>query len=144
MGATLTIGDVTQRTGVAQTALRYYEQVGLLPAPERIGGQRRYQESVLTRLEVIRLCKTAGFSLTEIGLLLKDDTPGRPVARELAQTKLAEIDAQMEALARARAVIEWGMRCTCPSIELCTCGIHHELPVRTGTAGCAPCGLSPC
>lgn len=128
MGATLTIGDVTQRTGVAQTALRYYEQVGLLPAPERVGGQRRYQESVLTRLEVIRLCKTAGFSLTEIGLLLKDDTPGRPVARELAQTKLAEIDAQMEALARARAVIEWGMRCTCPSIELCTCGIHHQLP----------------
>ncbi|MDF3336101.1 MerR family transcriptional regulator [Mycolicibacterium septicum] len=128
MGATLTIGDVTQRTGVAQTALRYYEQVGLLPAPERVGGQRRYQESVLMRLEVIRLCKTAGFSLTEIGLLLKDDTPGRPVARELAQTKLAEIDAQLEALARARAVIEWGMRCTCPSIELCTCGIHHELP----------------
>lgn len=128
MGTTLTIGDVTQRTGVAQTALRYYEQVGLLPAPERVGGQRRYQESVLLRLEVIRLCKTAGFSLTEIGLLLKDDTPGRPVARELAQTKLAEIDAQLDALARARAIIEWGMRCTCPSIELCTCGIHHELP----------------
>ena len=128
MRTTLTIGDVTQRTGVAQTALRYYEQVGLLPAPERVGGQRRYPESVLLRLEVIRLCKAAGFSLTEIRLLLKDDTPGRPVARELAQTKLAEIDAQLEALARARAIIEWGMRCTCPSIELCTCGTHHELP----------------
>lgn len=80
------------------------------------------------RLHVIGLCKTAGFSLTEIGLLLKDDTPGRPMARELAQSKLVEIDAQLEALARARAIIEWGMRCTCPSIELCTCGIHHELP----------------
>lgn len=129
MAAILTIGDVTQRSGVAQTALRYYEQVGLLPAPQRLGGQRRYQESVLMRLEVIRLCKAAGFSLTEIGLLLTDDTPGRPVARELAQTKLAEIDAQMEELTQARAIIEWGMRCTCPSIELCTCGIHHELPV---------------
>ncbi|MFV1361106.1 MerR family transcriptional regulator [Mycolicibacterium fortuitum] len=124
----LTIGDVTHRSGVAQTALRYYEQVGLLPAPQRVGGQRRYQESVLLRLHVIGLCKTAGFSLTEIGLLLKDDTPGRPIARELAQSKLVEIDAQLEALARARAIIEWGMRCTCPSIELCTCGIHHELP----------------
>ncbi|WP_412458550.1 MerR family transcriptional regulator [Mycolicibacterium fortuitum] len=124
----LTIGDVTQRSGVAQTALRYYEQVGLLPAPQRVGGQRRYQESVLMRLHVIGLCKTAGFSLTEIGLLLKDDTPGRPMARELAQSKLVEIDAQLEALARARAIIEWGMQCTCPSIELCTCGIHHELP----------------
>lgn len=129
MAATLTIGELTQRTGVAQTALRYYEQVGLLPAPQRVAGQRRYQESVLMRLEVIRLCKAAGFSLTEIGLLLKDDTPGRPVARDLAQSKLAEIDAQLEALARARAIIEWGMRCTCPSIELCTCGIHHDLPV---------------
>lgn len=128
MGATLTIGDVTQRSGIAQTALRYYEQVGLLPAPHRVGGQRRYQESVLMRLEVIRLCKTAGFSLTEIALLLKDDTPGRPLARKLAQTKLAEIDEQLKSLARARAIIEWGMRCTCPSIELCTCGIHHELP----------------
>ncbi|AIY46577.1 Transcriptional regulator, MerR family [Mycolicibacterium fortuitum] len=128
MSALLTIGDVTQRSGVAQTALRYYEQVGLLPAPQRVGGQRRYQESVLMRLHVIGLCKTAGFSLTEIGLLLKDDTPGRPMARELAQSKLVEIDAQLEALARARAIIEWGMRCTCPSIELCTCGIHHELP----------------
>lgn len=128
MGATLTIGGVTQRTGVAQTALRYYEQVGLLPPPQRVGGQRRYPESIQMRLEVIRLCKTAGFSLTEIGLLLKDDTPGRPVARELAQSKLAEIDAQLEALGRARAIVEWGMRCTCPSIELCTCGIHHELP----------------
>ncbi|WP_454790072.1 MerR family transcriptional regulator [Mycolicibacterium lutetiense] len=128
MGATLTIGEVTQQSGVAQTALRYYEQVGLVPAPQRVGGQRRYEESVLMRLEVIRLCKTAGFSLTEIALLLKDDTPGRPLARELAQSKLAEIDAQMEALTQARAIIEWGMRCTCPSIELCTCGIHHELP----------------
>ncbi len=128
MSALLTIGDVTQRSGVAQTALRYYEQVGLLPAPQRVGGQRRYQESVLMRLHVIGLCKTAGFSLTEIGLLLQDDTPGRPMARELAQSKLVEIDAQLEALARARAIIEWGMRCTCPSIELCTCGIHHELP----------------
>ena len=128
MSAMLTIGDVAQRSGVAQTALRYYEQVGLLPAPQRVGGQRRYPESVLMRLEVIRLCKTAGFSLTEIGLLLRDDTPGRPLARELAQTKLAEIDTQLESLALARAIIEWGMRCTCPSIELCTCGIHHQLP----------------
>lgn len=128
MDAILTIGDVTQRSGIAQTALRYYEQVGLLPAPHRVGGQRRYQESVLMRLEVIRLCKAAGFSLSEISLLLKDETPGRPAAQELARAKLAEIDAQLESLARARAIIEWGMRCTCPSIELCTCGIHHELP----------------
>ncbi|MGV0742712.1 MerR family transcriptional regulator [Mycolicibacterium sp. XJ870] len=130
MTARLTIGDVARRTGVAQTALRYYEQVGLIPPPDRVGGQRRYPESILVRLEVIRLCKAAGFALEEITVLMDDDTPGRPVARTLAAAKLAEIDAQMESLARAREIIEWGMRCTCPSIDACTCGIHDAVPAR--------------
>ncbi len=124
----LTIGEVARRTGVAATTLRYYEQIGLVSAPARLGGQRRYDDSVLTRLEVIRLCKSAGFALEEIQLLFADDAPGRPASRALAEAKLAEIDAQMESLARARAVIEWGMRCTCPSIDACTCGIHARLP----------------
>ncbi|AKS34431.1 MerR family transcriptional regulator [Mycolicibacterium goodii] len=128
MADRLTIGEVARRTGVAPTALRYYEKVGLLPAPERTGGRRRYDESILVRLEVIRLCKAAGFSLEEIALLMDDDTPGRPVARALAQAKLAEIDAQMASLARARTIVEWGMQCTCPSIDACTCGIHRSVP----------------
>ncbi|OBG72071.1 MerR family transcriptional regulator [Mycobacterium sp. E1715] len=128
MSARLTIGEVARQAGVAATTLRYYEQIGLVPPPGRLGGQRRYDDSVLARLEVIRLCKSAGFALEEIQLLFADDAPGRPVSRALAESKLAEIDAQMEALARARAVIEWGMRCTCPSIDACTCGIHTALP----------------
>lgn len=128
MTTRLTIGEVARRTGVAQTTLRYYEQVGLLPAPDRVGGQRRYQESVLLRLEVIRLCKAAGFSLEEITVLMDDETPGRPMARALAQAKLTEIDATIDSLARAREIIQWGMRCTCPTIDACTCGIHQALP----------------
>ncbi len=124
MTPSLTIGEVARQTGVAATALRYYEQIGLVPEPARLGGQRRYDDSILARLEVIALCKSAGFSLEEIQLLFADDAPGRPVSRALAEAKLAEIDAHMESLARARAFIEWGMRCTCPSIDACTCGIH--------------------
>lgn len=126
----LTIGEVARQAGIAATTLRYYEQIGLVPAPARIGGQRRYDESVLARLEVIRLCKSAGFALEEIELLFADDAPGRPASRALAEAKLAEIDAQLESLARARAVIEWGMRCTCPSIDACTCGIHPPHPAK--------------
>ncbi|MEZ0353443.1 MerR family transcriptional regulator [Mycobacterium sp. pR1184] len=122
--ATLTIGDVARETGVAATTLRYYEQIGLLPSPARLSGRRRYDDSILPRLEVIRLCKSAGFALEEIQLLFADDAPGRPASRALAQAKLAEIDDQMASLARARAVIEWGMSCTCPSIDACICGIH--------------------
>lgn len=121
---TLTIGDVAREAGVAATTLRYYEQIGLLPSPARLGGRRRYDSSILARLEVIRLCKSAGFALEEIQLLSADDAPGRPASRALAEAKLAEIDDQMASLARARAVIEWGMSCTCPSIDACTCGIH--------------------
>jgi DNA-binding transcriptional MerR regulator len=124
MAPSLTIGEVARQAGVAATALRYYEQIGLVPEPARSGGQRRYDDSILARLEVIALCKAAGFSLEEIQLLFADDAPGRPASRALAEAKLAEIDAQMDSLARARAVIEWGMRCTCPSIDACTCGIH--------------------
>lgn len=127
MAALLSIGEVAHRTGVAQTTLRYYEQVGLLPAPDRVGGRRRYQESILTRLEVIRACKVAGFALHEITALLGDDAAGKPVARALAELKLAEIDAQMAALVRAKKVIQWGMSCECPTIGECTCGIHHTL-----------------
>jgi DNA-binding transcriptional MerR regulator len=126
---------VARQAGVAATTLRYYEQIGLIPAPARLGGQRRYDDSVLARLEVIRLCKSAGFVLEEIQLLFADDAPGRPASRALAEAKLAEIDAQVESLARARAVIEWGMRCTCPSIDACTCGIHSAYPA--GLAGAA-------
>ncbi len=128
MNARLTIGEVARQAGVAATTLRYYEQIGLVPPPGRLGGQRRYDDSVLARLEVIRLCKSAGFALEEIQLLFADEAPGRPASRALAEAKLAEIDAQMESLAQARAVIEWGMRCTCPSIDSCTCGIHTALP----------------
>lgn len=127
MSAALTIGDVARQAGVAATTLRYYEQIGLVPPPARVGGQRRYDDAVLARLEVIRLCKSAGFALEEIQLLFADDEPGRPASRALAEAKLAEIDAQMASLARARAVIEWGMQCTCPSIDACTCGIHNGL-----------------
>ncbi len=124
MSGRLTIGEVANRSGVAATTLRYYERIGLLASPDRVGGQRRYDRAVLARLEVIGLCKAAGFALEEIQLLFADDAPGRPASYALAQAKLAEIDAQLESLSRARAVIEWGMRCTCPSIDACTCGIH--------------------
>ncbi|KAA0111829.1 MerR family transcriptional regulator [Mycolicibacterium sp. P1-5] len=124
MTTALTIGDVARRADVAPTTLRYYEKIGLLSAPSRAGGQRRYDDAILTRLEVIGLCKAAGFTLEEIAVLLRDDAPGRSASRALAEAKLADIDAQMATLLRARDIIEWAMACTCPSIDACTCGIH--------------------
>ena len=82
MAGRLTIGEVARQAGVTATTLRYYEQIGLVPAPARLGGQRRYDVSVLARLEVIQLCKSAGFALDEIHCcspMMRRD--GRPVVR---------------------------------------------------------------
>jgi DNA-binding transcriptional MerR regulator len=128
MTSTLTIGELAHQTDVAATTLRYYERIGLIRSPDRVSGQRRYDESVVARLDVIRLCKAAGFALDEIQLLFAEDAPGRPASRALAETKLAEIDARLVELQRARQIVEWGMRCTCPSIDACTCGIHTSKP----------------
>lgn len=128
MVSALTIGEVARRADVPPTTLRYYEQLGLLVSPSRIGGQRRYDESVLARLEVIRMCKLAGFSLDEMVLLFNDNAPGRQASRALAEAKLAEIDSRIASLVSARQVIEWGMACTCPSINDCQCGIHRAKP----------------
>jgi DNA-binding transcriptional MerR regulator len=131
MSTTLTIGELAQRADVAATTLRFYERIGLIQSPARVGGQRRYDDSIRARLDVIRLCKAAGFTLDEIQLLFADDVPGRPASRALAETKLAEIDARIAELRCAREIIEWGMRCTCPSIDDCTCGIHTAKPFKS-------------
>ena len=107
----LSIGEVAERSGVAATTLRFYEDEGLLNTVGRVGGRRRYDETALARLEVIGLCKAAGFSLDEIRVLLTDDDPGRPASRALAEAKLSDIDAQLAALTRARAIIEWAITC---------------------------------
>lgn len=61
-GELLTIGELARQTGVAASALRYYEEVGLLPAPARVSGQRHYPESAVTIVAAIRLHSDAGFT----------------------------------------------------------------------------------
>ena len=123
----LSIGDVVHQSGVPASTLRYWEEIGLLPAPDRVGGRRRYAESILRRLKVIGLCKAAGFDLDEVHRLLTDASPGRPASRALAAEKLSQLDQQMAVLAQARAIIELGMTCACPSIDSCTCEVHGQL-----------------
>ncbi|MDO3637989.1 MerR family transcriptional regulator [Mycolicibacterium arseniciresistens] len=136
MTANLTIGEVARRAGIAATTLRYYRADRAARARGPGGGQRRYGDAILARLEVIRLCKTAGFALEDIAVLFADDAPGRPLSRALAQSKLAEIDARMDELRRAREIVEWGMACTCPSIDDCTCGVHAIGSATPMNSGC--------
>ena len=108
--ALLTIGELARRAGVTASALRYYEELGLLPSPARISGQRRYPESAARVVGMILLYSDAGFTLAEQKALMAP-RDGTPDWKELAQRKLAELDEQIARAQAAREAIRHGLRC---------------------------------
>jgi MerR family redox-sensitive transcriptional activator SoxR len=118
----LSIGEVARRTGVAASALRYYEDAGLLPAPRRVSGRRRYDADVLRRVEVLRCAQQAGFTLAEIRTLFHGfgaDTPLGERWNALAHAKLRELDALIARAAQMKQAILAGMQCGCVRLEDC-------------------------
>jgi MerR family redox-sensitive transcriptional activator SoxR len=120
--ATLSIGEVARRAGVNVSTIRFYERRGLLPEPERTGGQRRFSEDTVKRLGLIDVAKRAGFSLDEIGSLLSSVDRGAPAYEQLqvlSARKLPEVDALIE---RAQTMRDWltaaGL-CGCETLEDC-------------------------
>src|SRR5215204_5791278 len=82
------IGEVARRTGVATSALRYYERIGLLSPAERVGQRRHYSPSSAESVALIRLCQDAGFTLAEIGRLLAAWSRGSRAWSRLAERKI--------------------------------------------------------
>jgi MerR family redox-sensitive transcriptional activator SoxR len=122
MSSLLTIGEVARCAGIRASAIRYYEEAGLLPEPERIGGKRRYDEGVLRRLDLIRGAKRAGFTLGEIRSLLYGFPAGTGAAerwRTLATEKLGEVDEAIAQLRTARDLLWEALRCQCGSLGEC-------------------------
>jgi DNA-binding transcriptional MerR regulator len=113
------IGELARRTGVATSALRYYERIGLLSPAERARGRRHYTESSAERVAVIRLCQNAGFTLAEIGRLLAAGSWGRRGWGNLADRKIAELDARIADAQRAKELIEHAL--ACPHRDLLSC-----------------------
>jgi MerR family transcriptional regulator, redox-sensitive transcriptional activator SoxR len=118
----LTIGQVAERAGLNTSHIRFYERTGVLPAPERVSGQRRYREDVLHRLSIIDVAQRAGLTLEEIAPLTGPDNrsadAGRHI-RALADEKLPHIEAL---ISRAQAVKHWlqvAQSCDCQSVDVC-------------------------
>jgi MerR family transcriptional regulator, redox-sensitive transcriptional activator SoxR len=110
----MTIGEVAARAGLNTSHIRYYERVGVLPEPERVSGQRRYDDAVLHRLAIVDVAQRAGFSLDEVRELTT------PRVRELAERKLPEVEALIK---RAQAVREWlqvAQTCDCETVDVCS------------------------
>jgi DNA-binding transcriptional MerR regulator len=115
----LTIGELAKRTGVATSALRYWEELGLIPAPVRVSGQRRYPESAVGLVGVILLLRDVGFSLGESKALLGSRPPAVDSWRRLAQGKLADLDDQIAKAQTAKVAITHALHC--PHDDIATC-----------------------
>jgi MerR family redox-sensitive transcriptional activator SoxR len=118
----LTIGEVARRAGVRTSALRYYEEAGIIPSAPRVNGQRRYSEEMVDLVLVARFAQSVGFSLSEIRELFRGFERGsRLKARwlPLARAKLGQLDAVIARARRMKAAIELGLRCGCIRIEDC-------------------------
>jgi DNA-binding transcriptional MerR regulator len=119
----LPIGELARRTGVATSALRYYERIGLLSPAARPGGRRHYAASSAERVALISLYQDAGFTLEEIGRMLAARPQGRRGWGDLAERKIAELDARIADAQRAKRLIQHALDCrhgdllTCPNFR---------------------------
>lgn len=121
----MTIGKLAAAGGVGVETVRYYQRRGLLNEPKGERGVRRYDQSDLSRLRFVRAAQAGGFTLAEIAeLLVLDASEDRARARELANKRIAEIDAKVAVLRTARRSLKrLAAKCAeggggrCPIIE---------------------------
>jgi MerR family redox-sensitive transcriptional activator SoxR len=118
----LTIGEVARRAGVATSSIRYYERIGLLPEPDRLGGQRRYDADVLGKLGFIGVAQSAGFKLREIKELIEGVDGANGLGeqmRSLSSQKLDEVEALLERTKAMKGWLEVAKECGCATPAEC-------------------------
>ena len=120
----LPIGKVASRCGVAASALRFYEQKGLIQSQRGPGGQRRYHRSMIRKVAIIKVAQTLGITLNEIkrefDALPNDRFPTLRDWRALSTRWRAELDARIHGLERLRDQLDSCIGCGCLSISRCT------------------------
>lgn len=118
----LSIGELARRAGLQASAIRYYESAGLMPAPERRGGRRVYDESALRWLALIALARSAGFRIGEVRSLIhgfSKRTAASKRWRALASDKLVEVRDQIRQARAMERVLVNLLDCECPTLEDC-------------------------
>jgi MerR family redox-sensitive transcriptional activator SoxR len=123
--AELTIGELSARSGVSKSALRFYEREGLIESRRTEGNQRRFPGVTLRRVALIQAGKTAGIPLERIRAALRTLPAGRPPTKRdwerLSRTWRKELDARIEALEAIRGRLTTCIGCGCLSLK--TCGL---------------------
>ena len=120
--AQLTISEVARTFGLRPSAIRYYEQIGILPPALRKSGQRRYDTSVLRRLAVIQRARAVGFTLDEIKELFFGFRAGTPPPKrwqEMSRRKMSELAALSERIRTMQDLLKRLQDCRCDALEEC-------------------------
>ena len=135
------IGQLAHRTGLRASAIRYYERLGLLAPPHRVGGQRRYSPDALDRVLLIRFASEMGFSLAEIKLFLsglRENAPVGPRWKKLATKKISEVEESIARSLRLKTLLQNLLHCRCASLNECVAalGLSENLRLVSGRASC--------
>jgi MerR family redox-sensitive transcriptional activator SoxR len=121
--AHLTIGQLAERSGVATSALRYYESRGLIGSERTAGNQRRYRQAMLRRVAFIRSAQRVGLTLDEVeealSTLPEGRTPTKADWARLSRTWRPRLDEQIERLVRLRDRLDGCIGCGCLSLRTC-------------------------
>jgi len=126
------ISEIGRKVGLRASAIRYYEQIGILEPARRVSGQRRYDDRVLYRLAVVRRAQEAGFTLDEIRQLFFGFAPSTPISqrwKKIAERKMIELNTRIEQLQSMRALLKkLETCCECETVERCGRGILRITP----------------
>jgi MerR family redox-sensitive transcriptional activator SoxR len=132
----LTLGEVVRRSGMAASALRYYERLGLVVASRTSGGQRRYERGVLRRLAFIRAARNIGLTLDEVAAALAELPGGRTPTKadwaRLSRRWRRRLDDQIAALTALRDGLESCIGCGCLSLRTCAISNPHDVAAGRG------------
>jgi DNA-binding transcriptional MerR regulator len=132
----LDIGEVASRSGMAPSALRYYESEGIIASVDRKGLRRQFRPDVLTTLGVVAMCQQAGFTLQEIKLVLA--TGGGSSWKTFAETKRDQLRARAAHLGTVADQLDHALRCPSPNVFDCEhfrAALADALPVRGDADG---------
>jgi len=120
----VTIGELAARTGVAASALRYYEKLDLIRAERTTGNQRRYARSTIRRVSFVRIAQRVGLSLDEIrdalATLPQERTPTKADWTRLSKLWRRRLDDQITLLERLRDNLDGCIGCGCLSLQKCS------------------------
>ncbi len=116
------IGDVARECGLQASAIRYYEQAGLLPKARRVSGCRVYDGSVLHQIAFIQFAREAGFTIEETRSLTDALRPDQPLSarlRRLAVRKIEEVDQTISRARLMKDLLTDALQCNCIDVEEC-------------------------